>query len=71
LDAETDAAIGEALADLSKGRTTLLVAHRFSTIMQADHIYVLEAGRIVEHGSHAQLMQQKQVYERLFSLQSI
>ena len=71
LDAETDAAIGEALADLSKGRTTLLVAHRFSTIMQADHIYVLEAGRIVEHGSHAELMQQKQVYERLFSLQSI
>ena len=71
LDAETDAAIGEALAELSKGRTTLLVAHRFSTIMQADHIYVLEAGRIVEHGSHAALMQQKQVYERLFSLQSI
>ena len=71
LDAETDAAIGEALADLSKGRTTLLVAHRFSTIMQADHIYVLEAGRIVEHGSHAELIQQKQVYERLFSLQSI
>ena len=71
LDAETDAAIGEALAALSKGRTTVLVAHRFSTIMQADKIYVLEAGRIIEHGSHAELMQHKQVYERLFSLQSI
>lgn len=71
LDAETDAAIGEALAELSKGRTTVLVAHRFSTIMQADRIYVLEAGRIVEHGTHEQLMQHKQVYERLFSLQSI
>ena len=71
LDAETDAAIGEALAALSKGRTTILVAHRFSTIMQADQIYVLEAGRVIEHGTHSELMQQKQVYERLFSLQSI
>lgn len=71
LDAETDAAIGEALAELSKGRTTVLVAHRFSTIMQADRIYVLEAGRIVEHGTHDELMQHKRVYERLFSLQSI
>ena len=71
LDAETDAAIGDALTNLSKGRTTVLVAHRFSTIMQADRIYVLEAGRIVEHGTHQQLMQNKNVYERLFSLQSI
>jgi subfamily B ATP-binding cassette protein MsbA len=71
LDAETDAAIGEALSALSKGRTTVLVAHRFSTILQADRIYVLEAGRIVEQGTHDQLMQNKRVYERLVSLQSI
>ena len=71
LDAETDAAIGEALANLSKGRTTVLVAHRFSTIMQADQIYVLEAGRLVEQGTHADLMRNKSIYERLFSLQTL
>ena len=71
LDAQADAAIGEALAALSAGRTTLVVAHRFSTIMQADQIYVLEGGRVVEQGSHQALIERKQVYERLYALQAL
>ena len=70
LDAESDAAIGEALARLSKGRTTILIAHRFTTVTQADHIYVMEQGHVIEHGTHASLLAEQGIYARLNQLQS-
>ena len=70
LDAESDAAIGEALARLSKGRTTILIAHRFTTVTQADHIYVMEQGHVIEDGTHASLLSQQGIYARLNQLQS-
>jgi ATP-binding cassette subfamily B protein len=57
LDTETERAIQQSLADLSEGRTTLVIAHRLATIANADRILVVEQGRIVEEGSHAELLE--------------
>ncbi len=69
LDAESDAAIQDALSRLMKGRTTLIIAHRLATVAHADSIYVLDQGRIVEHGAHKDLLTQNGVYSRLYDLQ--
>ncbi|WP_157784255.1 ABC transporter ATP-binding protein, partial [Sinorhizobium fredii] len=70
LDAETERAIQRSLAELSAGRTTLVIAHRLSTIMHADRVLVVEAGRIVEEGTHATLLEQKDGrYRRLHDAQ--
>ncbi len=55
LDAESERGVGEGLRELMKGRTTLVVAHRLSTVREADLIHVLEAGRVVESGTHEEL----------------
>jgi len=59
LDTETERAIQQSLAELSEGRTTLVIAHRLATIANADRIVVVEDGRIVEHGSHTELLARK------------
>lgn len=69
LDAKSESAIRAALARLSKGRTTLVIAHRLSTILDADQIVVMEAGQIVEMGSHAQLLAANGAYAELYRLQ--
>ncbi len=56
LDTETERAIQDSLAELSKGRTTLVIAHRLSTVTKADRIFVVDDGRIIEKGSHATLV---------------
>src|SRR5262249_450101 len=56
LDTESEAVIGRALANLMKGRTTLVIAHRLSTVRRADRILVLDPGRIVEHARHPPLL---------------
>ena len=71
LDAESEAAVQEALARLMRGRTTFVVAHRLSTIARADRIVVLDRGRIVEQGSHAELMARGGLYARLYRLQAV
>jgi ATP-binding cassette, subfamily C, bacterial CydC len=67
LDAETEQAIQDAIRRLMVGCTTLIIAHRLSTVAHADDILVLEGGRIVERGTHAQLLSRGQIYARLFS----
>ncbi|MEN1970438.1 ABC transporter ATP-binding protein [Lentibacillus sp. N15] len=69
IDTETENMIQQALEVLKKGRTTLVIAHRLSTIQQADMIFVLEHGRIVEQGNHDTLIQQKGLYHQMYQMQ--
>ena len=66
LDSHTEQLVQSALHVVSKGRTTLVIAHRLSTIMQADRIIVMRKGRIVEEGTHKQLLEKRGYYERLY-----
>ena len=70
LDSESEAAIQEALANLMEGRTSIVVAHRLSTIAGLDEIVVLKDGEIVEQGSHKELLAKKGEYAKLWSRQS-
>ena len=69
LDAESERAVQAAVDQLSQGRTTLIVAHRLATVKKADRIVVLEAGRIVDIGTHDQLVAKGGLYARLAKLQ--
>jgi ATP-binding cassette, subfamily B, bacterial len=69
LDSDSEHAIAQELDRLSRNRTTLIIAHRLSTIVNANAIIVMERGRIVERGSHAELLRRKGVYARLWLLQ--
>ena len=69
LDAESEQAVQQALDRLMRDRTTLVIAHRLATVRKADRIVVMEAGRIVEQGTHAELSQAGGLYARLASLQ--
>ncbi len=71
LDLESEAIIQEALDTLSHDRTTIIVAHRLSTITHADKIVVIENGEIVEQGSHQTLIDKQGAYERLYSIQNL
>ena len=70
LDAESEGAVQDALAELMKGRTTLIIAHRFSTIVGADQILVMDQGHIIERGTHAGLIGQKGQYWKLYQMQA-
>lgn len=69
IDTETESLIQDALNKIMKGRTTLVVAHRLSTIQNADNIIVMHKGRIVEQGSHQQLLSNHGMYYKLYKLQ--
>jgi ATP-binding cassette subfamily B protein len=70
VDAETEATILEALRSRHGRRTTLVIAHRLSTLAHADKVIVLEKGRIIQHGSHAELAGQDGLYRRLWTIQN-
>jgi subfamily B ATP-binding cassette protein MsbA len=69
LDSESERMVQLALSNLIKRRTTLVIAHRLSTIQNADRIVVLERGRIVEMGSHDELLKRGGLYKRLHAIQ--
>ncbi|XCI75372.1 MAG: ABC transporter ATP-binding protein [Flavobacteriales bacterium] len=71
LDTESERAVQEALDHMMKDRTSLIIAHRLSTVQSADHIIVLDKGRIVEQGNHEALIAQGGAYSHLISLQSL
>ncbi|HZZ89097.1 MAG TPA: ATP-binding cassette domain-containing protein, partial [Caulobacteraceae bacterium] len=71
LDTESEAQVQIALERLMAGRTTILIAHRLSTVRGADRIYVIDRGRVVEVGDHGQLVGQRGLYARLAGAQDL
>jgi subfamily B ATP-binding cassette protein MsbA len=69
LDAESEALFRDALQQLTEGRTTIVIAHRLSTVHQADTIVVLEGGKVVESGAHRTLLRQGGLYQKLYEYQ--
>ncbi|MAK04601.1 MAG: ABC transporter [Euryarchaeota archaeon] len=70
VDNETEAALQRSLAQISEGRTTLIIAHRLSTIRNADNIFVLENGKVIESGTHDDLVLKDKMYKRLWDVQT-
>jgi ATP-binding cassette subfamily B protein len=70
VDTKTDASIREALGSRRKDVTTIIISHRITTLMEADRIFVLKDGRIVEEGSHDELMQTGGIYRRTYDIQN-
>lgn len=70
LDALAEARVFEHIHSVAEGMTMLMVSHRFSTVRKADRIIVLEHGRIVEHGTHEELMTKNGLYHEMFETQA-
>ncbi len=70
LDSKTEQAIQSQLEQVARGHTTLIIAHRLSTIMDADQILVMDGGRIVERGAHAELLALDGAYAQMWALQA-
>jgi ATP-binding cassette subfamily B protein len=69
LDSQSEALIQQAMEVVMRGRTSLVIAHRLSTVIGADRILVMDRGRLVEQGRHEQLLAQKGLYARLYETQ--
>jgi ATP-binding cassette, subfamily B, bacterial MsbA len=69
LDAESERLVQKALSNLMRNRTSIVIAHRLSTVRRADKIVVMERGQIIETGTHAELLARGGTYRRLYELQ--
>jgi subfamily B ATP-binding cassette protein MsbA len=69
LDAESEKLVFDALGNLMEGKTSIVIAHRLATVIRADKIFVVDEGRVVEQGTHEQLLEQGGLYSRLYELQ--
>ena len=69
IDSETEQSVGYAVEKLKQGRTTLIIAHRLSTIKNADNIFVLDKGRVVESGTHDELINLNGIYKKMYDTQ--
>ena len=69
LDTESELLVQQAIERLMSGRTSIVIAHRLSTVQNADKIIVLNEGRLVEHGTHADLLSQNGLYKKLYNMQ--
>ncbi|HOG15078.1 MAG TPA: ABC transporter ATP-binding protein [Candidatus Absconditabacterales bacterium] len=70
LDSESEALIQEAMEEVMRNKTTIVIAHRLSTVMKMDKIIVMDKGKVVEKGSHKQLLSQNGIYKKLWNIQS-
>ena len=68
LDTESETLIQQSLELLSRNRTTIIIAHRLSTVKNADYLYVMNAGKIVEHGTHTELLEKQAYYHKLYTI---
>ncbi len=68
LDTESETLIQQSLELLSRNRTTVIIAHRLSTVKNADYLYVMNAGKVVEHGTHNELLDKKDYYHKLYTM---
>ena len=69
LDSETEAKIQEALKILTENKTTIVIAHRLSTILNSNNIYVIDTGKIIDHGRHEDLMKKSELYKNFYEKQ--
>ena len=69
LDPENEVLVQKAIAKLVEGKTVIMIAHRLRTVVDADQIIVLDNGRLVEHGTHDELMKKNGLYYKLFHIQ--
>ena len=69
VDTQTDAKIRHALSENTAGSTVVLISHRIMTLMHADHIIVLDHGRIAEQGTHEQLLEKGGIYKKIYDIQ--
>ena len=70
LDSESERLVQSALENMMKNRTSVVIAHRLSTIQNADQIVVMQKGRIIEQGTHSELLQKQGMYKKLVEMQS-
>ena len=71
LDVESERIVQDAINRLMEGRTVIVIAHRLSTVMKADIIYVMDEGRIAESGKHEELLEKSELYKRLYDMQFV
>ena len=69
LDSETESKIQNAINMLTKNRTTIVIAHRLSTVLKADKIYVVDTGKIIAEGSHEYLLSNSEIYKNFYNKQ--